>query len=100
MQKKEKIPGFIESETLTTESSWMLHNFSPYLRQSGNQWRPRWNIKGRKLLDYLLVFIASGEGVFSLNNETFQVGSGDAVLIPPDTIHAMSGTSEKMYCIY
>ncbi len=100
MSKKEKIPGFRESEPLDAESSWMLNNFSPYLRQSGNQWRPRWNMKGRKLLDYLLVFIASGEGVFSLDGETFPVTSGDAMLIPPDSLHKMSGTSEKMHCIY
>jgi len=100
MSEKEKIPGFRESEALSAEDSWILHNLSPYLRQSGNQWRPRWNMKGRKLLDYLLVFIASGEGVFTLDNETFPVTSGDAVLIPPDTLHGMSGTSEKMHCIY
>lgn len=100
MSEKEKIPGFIESEPLDAESSWMLCNFSPYLRQSGNQWRPRWNLKSRKLLDYLLVFIASGEGVFSLDGKAFPVGPGNAVLIPPDTIHEMSGTSEKMHCIY
>jgi AraC-like DNA-binding protein len=100
MSKKEKIPGFRESKSLDAENSWMLNNFSPYLRQSGNQWRPRWNMKSRKLLDYLLVFIASGEGVFSLDGETFPVGVGDAVLIPPDTLHEMSGTSKKMHCIY
>ncbi len=100
MQKKEKIPGFRESEPVNAENSWMLSNFSPYLRQSGNQWRPRWSIGARKLLDYLLVFIASGEGVFTLNGKTFPVAAGEAVLIPPDTSHSMSGTSEKMHCIY
>lgn len=100
MSKKEKIPGFRESEPLNAESSWVLNNFSPYLRQSGNQWRPRWGIGSRKLLDYLLVFIATGKGVFSLEGKVFPVAAGEAVLIPPDTIHSMSGTSEKMHCIY
>lgn len=100
MTKKEEIPGFRKSETLSSEDSWMLRNFSPYVRQSGNQWRPRWKMENRKLLDYLLVFIASGEGVFSLDNRAFPVATGDAVLILPDTLHAMSGTSEKMHCIY
>ena len=100
MLKKEKIPGFIQSESLDAKNSWMLSNLSPYLRQSGNQWRPRWNMGERKLLDYLLVFIASGNGVFSINGESFSVESGDVVWIPPDTLHCMSGTSEKMHCIY
>ena len=95
MSKKEKIPGFRKSEPLDAKSSWMLKSLSPYLRQSGNQWRPRWQIKSRKLLDYLLVFIASGEGVFTLQDETFPVSTGDAVLIPPDTLHEMSGISKK-----
>lgn len=98
--KPEKIPGFRKSENLSGEDSWILRNFSPYIRQSGNQWRPRWKMGNRKLLDYLLVFIASGEGVFSLDKQPFPVTAGDAVLIPPDTLHEMSGTSEKMHCIY
>jgi AraC-like DNA-binding protein len=100
MLKKEKIPGYLEFEPLDAGSSWMLNNFRPYLRQSGNQWRPRWHISARKLLDYLLVFVASGEGVFSLDGKVFPVAPGEAVLIPPDTSHSMSGTSEKMHCIY
>jgi AraC-like DNA-binding protein len=30
----------------------------------------------------------------------FHVDSGDLVWIPPDTPHGMSGTSEKMHCLY
>lgn len=100
MVQMEKIPGFRKPEALNTEESRMLRDFSPYVRQSGNQWRPRWEIADRKLLDYLLVFIASGEGVFSLEGRAFPVAAGDAVLIPPDTLHAMRGTSEKMHCVY
>ena len=100
MLKKEKIPGFRESEALDTENSWMLSNLNPYLRQSGNQQRPNWNIGERKLLDYLLVFIASGKGIFSLDGKSFPVSTGDLALIPPDTLHTMSGTSAKMHCLY
>jgi len=100
MLKKEKIPGFRESEAPDAGSIWVLNSFRPYLRQSGNQWRPRWNIGSRKLLDYLLVFIAAGEGIFSVDGDVFPVAPGEAVLIPPDTPHSMSGTSEKMHCIY
>jgi AraC-like DNA-binding protein len=100
MVKKELIPGFIEPEKPDAGAVWALTYLSPYVRQSGNQWRPRWHIEARKLLDYLLVFIAAGEGVFTVAGKTFHVGANDAVFIPPDTLHEMSGNSEKMHCIY
>jgi AraC-like DNA-binding protein len=100
MVKKELIPGFVATEKPDAEAVWALTLLSPYVRQSGNQWRPRWHIGMRKLFDYLLVFIAAGEGVFTVAGNTFHVGANNAVWIPPDTLHEMSGNSEKMHCIY
>ncbi|MDD5697618.1 MAG: AraC family transcriptional regulator [Victivallaceae bacterium] len=100
MVSKTMIPGFRESEPVAAETGRMISNFSPYVRQSGNEWRPPWRIKSRKLLDYLLVLIATGEGVFTVADTTFPVKSGDLVLIPPDTLHEMRGTSGRMHCIY
>lgn len=72
----------------------------PYVRQSGNDWRTPWVLKERKLLDYLLVYIGSGEGTFSILGNSFSVGQGDLVWIPPDTLYAMRGTSDLMNCVY
>ena len=62
--------------------------------------RGQWKITLRKLLDYLLVFTGSGHGIFTVGDETFEVGAGDLAWIPPDTPHEMSGTSKTMNCIY
>jgi AraC-like DNA-binding protein len=72
----------------------------PYIRQSGNDWRTPWSMKERKLLDYLLVYIGSGEGEFTILGDSFSVGQRDLVLIPPDTLYEMRGTSELMNCVY
>lgn len=94
------IPGFRESRFPDRDTAKRLQELRPYVRQSGDDLRPKWLLKERKLLDYLLVYIASGEGVFTVAGETFTVSSGDLVWIPPDTLHEMSGTSDKMHCLY
>ena len=94
------IPGerFIEkADAVIGERMKML---SPYVRQCGDSWRSPWVMKERKLLDYLLVYIAGGEGVFSVDGEIFDVVSKNLVWIPPDTLHEMSGTSSLMNCVY
>lgn len=73
---------------------------NPYIRQSGNDWRTPWSLKERKILDYLLVYIGSGEGEFSGLGNTFSVGPRDLIWIPPDTLYGMCGTSELMNCVY
>ena len=72
----------------------------PYVRQTGCGWRSPWLLKDRKILDYLLVFIPQGKGIFKIGDQEFHVESGDLIWIPPDTIHRMQGTSERMNCIY
>jgi AraC-like DNA-binding protein len=80
--------------------SAQLAALKPYVRQTGDQWRPPWHMPGRKLLDYLIVYIAEGAGVFTVGSETFSVGDGDLVWIPPDTFHEMEGFKPSMHCIF
>ena len=77
-----------------------MKSLSPYVRQSGDNWRGPWLLKERKLLDYLLVYIAGGEGVFSVDGEEFPITQKDLIWIPPDTLHEMRGTSSLMNCVY
>ncbi len=84
----------------SAETSQRLLRFSPYIRQSGDSIRPKWYLGERKLLDYLMVFIGSGKGIFSVDRREFEVVENDLVWIPPDTLHRMRGTSEEMHCIY
>ncbi len=90
----------IEVRPPPLETAWRLVNFSPYIRQSGDDIRLKWYMAERKLLDYLAVYIGSGYGVFSVNRQEFEVAEDDLIWIPPDTPHWMRGTSEEMHCIY
>ncbi len=77
-----------------------LQRLRPFVRQSGDEWRRAWLLPGRKLLDYLIVYIADGHGSFTVDASTFAVGPGDLVWIPPDTYHEMEGFAPSMHCIY
>jgi len=94
------IPGERFVDVPSSETRERLAVLSPYLRQSGDHWRTPWVMERRKLLDYLLVYIAGGEGVFSVGEETFEVSARDLIWIPPNTIHEMRGTSDLMNCVY
>jgi len=72
----------------------------PFIRQSGDSIRPRWEMGNRKLLDYLVVYINSGHGVFTLEDQVSEIKTGDLFWVPPDTMHSMRGDSEAMHCIY
>lgn len=72
----------------------------PYVRHCGDEPRPAWHLGERRLLDHLVVGIASGQGRFRLAAETFAVGPGDLVWFPPDTPHEMEGFAPGMTCPY
>jgi AraC-like DNA-binding protein len=72
----------------------------PYVRQSGDEWRPPWVLRKRILLDYLLVYIAEGAGRFTVGSKTFDVGRGSLIWIPPGTPHEMEGFAPRMRCLY
>ena len=99
-RKKYFIPGGRELVSPSVTEADRLRNLRPFVRQAGDDWRGPWFMGGRKLLDYLAVFIGEGYGVFTVGEQTFKVKSDDLVWIPPNTLHEMRGTSEKMNCIY
>jgi len=81
--------------------SALLAELKPYVRQAGDGTRPPWLLKERMLLDYLLVFVGTGEGVFSVGQSgPFAVEQGDLVWVPPLTPTEMRGTSKTMRCLY
>lgn len=57
-------------------------------------------MESRKLLDYMLVYIASGSGTFEVAGVTTKAGPGDLFWIPPDTPHAMDGVTPCMELAY
>lgn len=58
----------------------------------------KWKMEERKLLDFLLVYIEKGYGVFRIDGIEYQANEKDLFWIPPDTIHYMEGTSNTMVC--
>lgn len=95
------IPGEVKVQKPDTRLIRMLCSLRPYVRQCGDVWRAPWFMSDRKLFDYLLVCIISGKGIFSVGEKGFfPVSDGDIILIPPDTLHSMRGTSAKMHLSY
>jgi AraC-like DNA-binding protein len=78
--------------------SQLLVALRPYVRHSGDHRRPAWRIKARKLLDYLLVYIAEGTGRFTIDGVEHDARPGDLFWIPPDTSHDMEGFPPSMDC--
>lgn len=94
------IPGNRPFEAPSAPDVARLQWLRPFVRQSGNQKRPAWFMDERKLLDYLVVFVAGGTGQFKVSGKTFDVGPGDLVWVPPDTLHAMRGYPPSMHCLF
>ncbi len=77
-----------------------LCSIRPFVRQTGDQLRPPWHIEKRRIPDFLIVFIGSGQGVLRMNDKTLEIFENDVLWIPPDKLHSISGTSAVMHCIY
>ncbi|MFA6291967.1 MAG: AraC family transcriptional regulator [Victivallales bacterium] len=99
-RRKYFIPGGKDVMPPSPAEADRLVNFRPFVRQTGDNWRSPWHLGERKLLDHLIVYIGEGCGIFTVGDRTFRVKTDDLVWIPPGTPHEMSGTSEKMNCIY
>jgi len=80
--------------------SELIPIISPYVRHCGHEQRGSWLIESRKLLDYLIVYIASGNGRFEVAGVTTEAGPGDVFWIPPDTPHMMEGYPPSMELAY
>lgn len=89
----EPIPGMAPGHEL-------LRLLRPYVRHCGDSHRKAWSISARRLLDYLLVYIAEGRGRFVVGNKEYDACEGDLFWIPPDLCHAMEGFPPAMHCPY
>jgi AraC-like DNA-binding protein len=96
----EPIPGQRSLDAPSALDGQRLVRLHPYVRQCGDEWRKAWLLRSRRLLDYLIVYIAEGSGRFEVGGERFGVGRGDLVWIPPDTPHEMEGFAPAMHVVY
>lgn len=94
------IPGQRHIDAPAGGDAARLVRMRPFVRQSGDEWREPWLLRRRKLLDYLLVYIAEGDGRFVVGEQSFGVSAGDVVWIPPDTVHEMAGMHRLMHVLY
>ncbi len=78
----------------------LLTQLRPYVRHCGDERRPAWRLGRRRLLDYLLVYIAEGRGRFTVGGNEYAAEPGDLFWIPPDTDHEMEGFAPSMVCPY
>lgn len=78
----------------------LLPWLKPYVRHCGDSRRKAWHIGPRTLLDYLIVFIADGQGRFSLDGKATEVGPDDLFWVPPGIVHDMEGFPPSMHCVY
>lgn len=81
-------------------STDLLQMLRPFVRHCGDERRPAWRLRRRRLLDHLVVFIADGRGRFEIGPEIIPVRPGDLLWIPPDTDHEMEGFAPGMSCPY
>ena len=96
MNRSWSIPGevkAIEPRSLDRERMGWLR---PYVRQSSLDVRLKWQTGARRLLDFLLVHIISGDGLFIVDHVKYQVSENSLVWIPPDTDHEMYGYGPRM----
>lgn len=78
----------------------LLARLRPYLRSCGNERRGAWHNPQRRLLDYLVVYIADGHGTANVAGRDYRLAPGDLLWIPPDTEHEMRGDPPSMRCPY
>jgi hypothetical protein len=60
------------------DSEAILSLLKPYVRHCGDETRAAWEVGSRRLLDYLLVYIASGKGQFEIDGVRYGARAGKA----------------------
>jgi len=79
----------------------LLALLRPYVRHCGNVPRlTAWHLGRRRLLDFLLVYIETGRGRFTIAGVEYDAEPDDLFWIPPDTDHEMEGFAPAMVCPY
>lgn len=76
----------------------LLSELRPYVRQCGAERRGAWRIEERALLDYLLVYIEEGRGMFEIDGVRYDAEVGDLFCVPPATVHLLEGYAPSMVC--
>ncbi|VGO17720.1 HTH-type transcriptional activator Btr [Pontiella desulfatans] len=87
----QNIPGELPHTAPAPASQERLLSLRPYVREAQEGFRPTWQIKPRRLFDYLLVHLIEGSGVFTIDGTRYTASEGDLFWIPPDALHELRG---------
>ena len=85
------LPGELPHTEPAGVSQQRLLSLRPYVREAHEGFRPAWQLKSRKLFDFLLVHVLEGTGEFIIDGTSHPAGAGDLFWIPPNTLHEMRG---------
>lgn len=85
------IPGKLPHTAPAEASQKRLMALHPYVREAKEDFRPTWQIRPRRLFDFLLVHVLEGSGEFTIDGTRYEVDVGDLFWIPPATLHEMRG---------
>ena len=69
---------------------------TPYIREADFAIRKPWYTPPRRLLDYLLLYVQTGECAVEVEGDQTVLTDGDLCLIQPDTLHALRGRTDTI----
>lgn len=68
----------------------------PYIRESEYAIRTPWELRERKLLDYLLVYVVEGTMLATVDGVDYTFGPGDYCFIQPNALHTLRGVTNTV----
>ncbi|VGO21966.1 AraC family transcriptional regulator [Pontiella sulfatireligans] len=89
--KSKGIPGELPHTAPSETLQERLLKLRPYVREAQEGFRTTWNLKPRRLFDFLLVNVLEGTGTFTIGGTRYAATAGDLFWIPPNTQHEMRG---------
>lgn len=67
---------------------------APFIRDADYAIRSPWFTPPRRIMDYLLLFVETGECIATVEDESIPLSRGDVCLIQPDTLHSLRGVTD------
>jgi AraC-like DNA-binding protein len=96
--KKRQAPGISDNLLPPKEESAILYELTPYVRRCTDDTRDDWHVAPKRLLDYLLIYIA-GDCYIQIKDEKQMLIGESLIWIPPNTLYELHSSS-KIRCMY
>jgi AraC-like DNA-binding protein len=86
----------VEFKTVPRTMTMLPAPVVPYIREADFAIRKPWYTPPRRLLDYLLLFVQTGECEVEVEGAHFLLSDGDLCLIQPNTLHTLRGHTDTI----